>query len=61
MVKSTDDFTNYTMRLPTPLWRFLKKMAMNQACPMSDIIINLLVKHKEKIDSKIEKNGEVDY
>lgn len=44
----------YTI-IPMDLFKWLKKTAADQQRPMTEIIINLVEKYKEKVEKRIDK------
>lgn len=44
-----EDLKVYSLRLPKELWRFLKKESMEQEVSMNSIILECILKYKNKL------------
>lgn len=51
-VEKKKEFKGYHLRLPKELWVYLKEKATQEEKKMSEVIINLLQKSKEKDNKK---------
>ena len=55
MAKENKDVKTFTMRLPKNVWMFLKRAAVDQEIPMTEIIVRCVEKYKKKFDDKLTK------
>ncbi|CAB4128325.1 hypothetical protein UFOVP100_24 [uncultured Caudovirales phage] len=52
MAKEKSEITNFNMRIPRELLRFLKKMALEKEVTMTEMILDYIRKYKKRVETK---------